>query len=95
MKTINIGELKNQLSAYLQYVRAGEEIIVRDRNLPVARIVPYTAMSASEEEAYLVAAGRLKLPEQEMDWDAFWAMPRPNVAHDIAVQAAIESKGDR
>jgi len=95
MRTVNIGELKNQLSAYLQYVRAGEEVIVRDRNMPVARIVPYTAMSASEEEAYLVAAGRLKLPEQEMDWEAFWALPRPNVPHDVAVQAAIDSKGDR
>ena len=95
MKTVNIGELKNQLSAYLQYVRGGEEVIVRDRNIPVARIVPYAAMTASEEEAYLVATGQLKLPAQEMDWEAFWALPRPNVPHDVAVQAAIESKGDR
>ena len=33
MKTVNIADLKNQLSAYLQLVRNGEEIIVRDRNL--------------------------------------------------------------
>lgn len=95
MRTVNIGELKNQLSAYLQYVRAGEEIIVRDRNLPVARIVPYAPMSDSEEEAYLVASGQLKLPEQEMDWEAFWARPRASVPHDIAVQAVIDSRGDR
>jgi len=95
MRTVNIGELKNRLSAYLQYVRAGEEVIVRDRNVPVARIVPYAAMSASEEEAYLVATGQLKLPEQEMDWEAFCARPRANVPHDIAVQAVIDSRGDR
>src|SRR5580658_6714404 len=39
MRTVNIGELKNQLSAYLQYVRNGEEVVVKDRNTPVARIL--------------------------------------------------------
>jgi len=95
MRTVNIGELKNQLSAYLKYVRAGEEVIVRDRNVPVARIVPYTAMTASEEEAYLVAAGRLKLPEQEMDWEAFWALPKADIPKEVAIQALIDSRGDR
>lgn len=50
MRTVNIGELKNQLSAYLQYVRNGEEVIVRDRNAPVApvaRILPIHADSLS------------------------------------------------
>ena len=40
MKSVNITELKNRLSAYLNDVKAGEEILVRDRNQPVARIVP-------------------------------------------------------
>ena len=38
--TVNIAELKDQLSSFLQRVRAGEEIIIRDRNLPIAKIVP-------------------------------------------------------
>jgi hypothetical protein len=33
MRTVNIGVLKNQLSAYLR-VRNGEEVVVRDRNVP-------------------------------------------------------------
>jgi hypothetical protein len=37
----------------------------------------------------------MTMPEQEMDWEAFWAMPRPNVPHDIAVQAAMDGRGDR
>jgi prevent-host-death family protein len=41
MKTVNIGELKNQLSCYLQYVKNGEEIVIRDRSVPVARILPF------------------------------------------------------
>jgi prevent-host-death family protein len=95
MRTVNIGELKNQLSAYLQFVRNGEEIIVRDRNTPVARILPIPADSLSEHEAQLVATGAMTLPLEEMDWDAFFAEPLGNVPHDLAVQAAIEGRGDR
>src|SRR5262245_56424930 len=40
MKTVNIAELKNRLSLYLNEVRAGHEVLVRDRNTPIARIVP-------------------------------------------------------
>ncbi len=95
MKTVNIGELKNQLSAYLQYVRKGEEVIVKDRNKPIARILPFDSESLSEVETRLVAEGKLKLPEREMDWDEFFAIPTGNVPREVAIQALIESRGDR
>jgi prevent-host-death family protein len=101
MRTVNIGVLKNQLSAYLQLVRKGEEIVVRDRNKPVARILPFTLPLPPEgdheaEVAYLIATGQMKEAKQEeMDWEAFWALPAGNVPHDIAVQALIDSRGDR
>ena len=95
MRTVNIGELKNQLSAYLQYVRSGEEVIVRDRNVPVARILPFQERSASEEESQLIASGAMKAPQEPMDWEAFWATPRGNVSREDALKAALESRGDR
>ena len=95
MKAVNIGDLKNQLSAYLQYVRGGEEVVVRDRNVPVARILPFNPADFSEEEARLVASGAMKLPEREMDWDLFWSSPAGKVRRPAAVDAAIESRGDR
>lgn len=52
MQTVNIAELKNNLSAYLEQVRNGEELIVKDRNRPVARPVPLTSgedLDAEEE----------------------------------------------
>jgi hypothetical protein len=52
-------------------------------------------MTPTEEEAFLVATGRLKLPEQEMDWESFWERPKANVPHDVAVQACIDGRGDR
>lgn len=95
MKTVNIGKLKNELSAYLQYVRRGEEVIVKDRNVPVARILPFHRSDVSEEEAQLVAEGKMKLPEKEIDWDEFFALPKANVPREVALKAALESRGDR
>jgi antitoxin (DNA-binding transcriptional repressor) of toxin-antitoxin stability system len=40
MKAVNIAELKNRLSHYLRLVRAGEAILVRDRDQVIARIEP-------------------------------------------------------
>jgi antitoxin (DNA-binding transcriptional repressor) of toxin-antitoxin stability system len=95
MRTVNIGKLKNELSAYLQYVRNGEEVVVKDRNVAVARILPFDRSSVSDEEARLVAEGKLKLPKREMDWDEFFSLPTGNVSHDVAVRAALEGRGDR
>lgn len=40
MKKARIAELKDNLSRYLDYVRAGGSVLVLDRQEPVARIVP-------------------------------------------------------
>lgn len=40
MKSVKIAELKDKLSEHLRAVEAGEEVIVTDRNRPIARIVP-------------------------------------------------------
>lgn len=96
MKTVNIGTLKNQLSAYLKLVREGEEVVVKDRDKPVARILPIRApQSIDEEEAELVAAGIMKLPQEEMDWEAFWALPRPTVSDEAVREAILWAKGYR
>lgn len=98
MRTANIGVLKNRLSAYLKFVRNGEEVIVCDRNVPIARILPLEPPDDyNAEEARLIAAGILNPPKdpRPMDWDAFWALARPNVS-DEAVKEAIDwAKGDR
>ena len=40
MKVANIADLKNNLSRFISLVESGEEIEVRKRNIPVARVVP-------------------------------------------------------
>ncbi len=46
MKVANIAELKNKLSAYLDLVKAGETILIMDRNKPIARIEPTSAQDS-------------------------------------------------
>jgi prevent-host-death family protein len=40
MKTAGIGQARQQLSAILEEVRKGREVVLTDRGRPVARIVP-------------------------------------------------------
>ncbi len=66
MKSPNVSELKSHLSSYLAAVQRGEEILVRDRNRPIARIIPLTSPGNDEaEEAALVAAGVMTLPRAD------------------------------
>lgn len=95
MKAVNIAELRSDLSGYLKLVREGEEVVVKDRNLPVARILPIRQDSFSEKEARLVASGAMTLPQEEMDWDAFFATPTGMVPHEIAVQAVLDDREGR
>ncbi len=41
MKSINIRELTHHFSSYLKIVKRGERIIVMERNLPVADLIPH------------------------------------------------------
>jgi len=40
MKTASISQVKNSLSSYVDRVRAGEQILVTDRGVVVARLEP-------------------------------------------------------
>ena len=40
MKSVNIAKFKAELSRYLRSVRKGEEVVITDRDRPVAKVVP-------------------------------------------------------
>jgi prevent-host-death family protein len=57
---VGIRDLKNNLSRYIERVRAGDEIVVTDRGRPVARL---SAVDRSTDRlAELVAAGVVRPP---------------------------------
>jgi prevent-host-death family protein len=93
MKSVNIAELKNRLSLYLNDVKAGEEILVRDRNQPVARLSPLARSMDEDEELLAIASqGKLRLGDGVLD-DSFWEMPAPRVPA-AALRRAVEQERD-
>ena len=45
MRHVKIAELKNHLSEHLRAVEAGDEVLVTDRQRPIARIIPAIAQT--------------------------------------------------
>jgi prevent-host-death family protein len=76
MRSVDIVELKNNLSRYLREVRAGEELLIRDHDQPIAKIIPLT--DADDLEAHvaaLAATGKARLPEAALPHQ-FWSEAR-------------------
>ena len=92
MRSVNVAELKNRLSKYLKFARGGEEIVIRDRNLPVAKLVPFSADEASEEELLLVAAGKMRLPKISIKLDALLRIPTGKVEANEGVRALLDDR---
>lgn len=94
MRSVNVAELKNRLSAYLTFAKSGEVVVIRDRNLPVAKLIPFVAADASEEELALVADGAMRLPEKSLDLDRLWKMPRATVNGKAAQKAVLDERDE-
>lgn len=93
MKSVNIAALKNGLSAYLAEVRTGQELLVCDRNMPIARILPVTHGATADEELQLLAAqGKVRLGGNPVD-EAFWDLPAPRVRPQV-LRRALERERD-
>ncbi len=93
MQSVNIADLKNNLSAYLEQVKNGEELIIKDRHRLVARLMPLTSgEDLDAEEAALVAAGLMRLPTKEKS-DDFLSMPAPQVSLSD-IRAVIRAERD-
>jgi prevent-host-death family protein len=95
MRTVNIAELKSKLSAHIQFVRDGEEVLVCDRNRPVARIVPYHADDQPERERRLIAQGVLKPPLKRRKPPFTWPQPPGNISREVMEQVWREEREGR
>ena len=93
MNIATISETKNNLSALLDRVRAGETVIILDRDRPVARIVPIQA--ADEPHlAHLERRGLIRRGSQASLADIIDAPgPVPGRGGD-AVEAVLAERED-
>ena len=94
MQTAAVSELKASLSEYLGRVKAGEDILVTDRGVPVAKIVPLRRDRIAEpnllalEKAGVVRVGSGVIP------DGFWAARHPEDMEAEARAALAEERDD-
>jgi len=93
MRSTNIADLRNRLTQYLQEVRAGEEIVVRDRHRPIAKIVPFTVDGDDTDDAALIAAGLMRKGSGRIA-PSFWTAQRPSVTPEQAVAAVTGDRDD-
>ena len=79
MKRVNVSGLRKDLSRYLREVRHGEEVLVMDRQTPVAKLVHASASDAATSDtdllSRLVERGVLASPRSKLRADFFTDMP--------------------
>jgi prevent-host-death family protein len=93
MVSATISKLKATLSAYVERVKAGEEVLVTERGRPVARLVPVSRSDQAIshhlldlERAGLVRIGSAKLAR------SFWKLPRPKDAASRGLAVLLEDR---
>lgn len=92
MKKASISELKNQLSAYLQRVRAGQTVIVYDRNRPIARIDRIADEDDDDRIVQLQRTGIITPPSEPLPLDLI-RTPLPRAEHSV-VEALLEERAE-
>jgi antitoxin (DNA-binding transcriptional repressor) of toxin-antitoxin stability system len=92
VRSTNIADLRKRLTLYLHEVRAGEEIVVRDRQRPIAKVVPFTVDEA-DDDAALVAAGLMRKGTGKLP-ASFWRTRGPRVPLEVAVVAVSADRDE-
>ena len=77
METVCIGELKQNLSSYIQKVKQGKRIVITERKKEVAVLLPLQIESEEERMLKLVTQGK-----------AYWSGTKPS-----GLRSRISCKG--
>lgn len=76
-------------------MKEGEEVLVCDPNMPVARIVPCQMEDWSEQERRLVARGVLTPPLRKRPAKVSWPEPPGNIPDEVMEQVWREERERR
>lgn len=71
METVNIHQAKTNLSLLLSRVEMGEEIIISNEGIPIAKLVPFRT-SSNRRASLGQDRGRFILPEDFNDHRTVW-----------------------
>jgi prevent-host-death family protein len=88
--TVGLRELRENLKAFVDLARAGEEVVITDRGKPVARILATDAQTTFER---LVAEGRIR-PALRPKTRLADLKTRPRVRGGTVADILIKQRGD-
>ena len=78
MQTVGAFDAKNKFGTLLDWVEAGEDVVISRRGRPVARLVSYAAApnpdQAQQALARISARAKALGPAAAFDWDEWKAM---------------------
>ena len=94
MQSITLAELEANLRGYLKEVRAGREVVIRDRKRPFAKLVPIDEDAELEAHVLKLAAeGRARLPLAELPPE-FCTEPGADVPLESLIAAVREDRDE-
>jgi prevent-host-death family protein len=94
MTTTSISELKARLSAYLDIVRQGDDVLVTDRGRVIARLAPVSGdVSDDSRRGALIRSGRIRPATARLP-KGFWAAPRPRDAEGRSLAALLDERAE-
>ncbi len=95
MTTASITELKAKLSRYIAQVRAGEEVLVTDRGVPVARLVPHRPPGGPSREHLLELErqGLIRLAPEPVP-PSFRDLPALDVPGERLLEALLQDRDE-
>jgi prevent-host-death family protein len=94
MISTSVSDLKARLSAFLDLVRDGEEVVVTDRGRPIARLSGIGAQALVDERtAAQVRSGRLRPPQGALS-RGFLARTRPRDETGASLAALLDERDD-
>ena len=93
MKTASVSDLKNNLSARLKQVIAGEPLIITDHRKPVAVVYPLEQELMDAHVRSLVAEGLVVPPKRKPNARAVLDLPLPK-SNARLTEAILEERSE-
>ncbi|MEP6591765.1 MAG: type II toxin-antitoxin system prevent-host-death family antitoxin [Gemmatimonadota bacterium] len=94
MTKTSITELKARLSAYLDIVRQGDEVLVTDRGRVIARLSPVTGdLQEASRRELLIRSGRVTPPAKALPKN-FWSHGHPKDRNGGSLAALLSERGE-
>lgn len=92
MKSVPTTKLKASLSHFLKQVRAGHELLVTDRGVPIAKLIGVPPDEALPEKLRDMAKrGLVRLPLRPLP-ENFWKLPRPKDPKGLTVRGLLRER---